>query len=430
MKGSAAGPSSAPLDWTFKAFPALDEAVAFDQVGDRRWNVLAEDVMLPAAILRESALDHNIRWMQRFCELTGVDICPHAKTTMAPQLVQRQLAAGAWGITAATVAQVRVFRRHGINRILLANQLIGRQSIGYILDEIERDPDFDFYCLVDSESSVVALEAALEARKLNRKLQVLIEMGRPGGRTGARTEEAVVSLAERVATSSHLELRGLEAFEGILQTDAIDGERHVRQWLKRLADAAQICRMMGYFTGKPLLTAGGSSYFDVVAEMLSARELRYRFTIVLRSGCYITHDSEFYEQMVTRLLGRSAAALSLGETLRPAIELWAYVLSRPEPGRIVAGLGKRDASFDIALPKPLGWSRPGSTKIGLLGADHRTVRLDDQHAYLEVPLTTPLKVGDLISFGISHPCTTFDRWPVMYLADDELNITGAIRTFF
>jgi D-serine dehydratase len=430
MSGSAARTFAASLDWMFKGFPALDDDVAFDQIRARRWNVLAEDVMLPAAILRESALDHNIRWMQRFCELAGVHICPHAKTTMAPQLVERQLAAGAWGITAATVAQVRVFRRHGISRILLANQLIGRQSIGYILNELERDPEFDFYCLVDSESSVAALEAALDARKLDRKLQVLIEVGRPAGRAGVRTEHAVVSLAERVAGSAHLELRGLEAFEGIVQADVIDGERNVREWLKRLAKAAEICRMMGYFAGRPLLTAGGSSYFDIVADVLSARELRSWFTIVLRSGCYVAHDSEFYDQMVARLLGRSTAALSLGETLRPAIELWAYVLSRPEPGRIVAGLGKRDASFDIALPKPLGWSRPGSAKIRLLGGDHRTVRLDDQHAYLEVPFTSPLKVGDLISFGISHPCTTFDRWPVMYLADDDLNITGAVRTFF
>lgn len=89
-------------------------------------------------------------------------------------------------------------------------------------------------------------------------------------------------------------------------------------------------------------------------------------------------------------------------------------------------------SADLALSTSFKMtaSRPGSPNVRLLAGDHRTVRLDDQHAYLDVPFTTPLKVGDLISFGISHPCTTFDRWPVMYLADDDLNITGAVRTYF
>jgi D-serine dehydratase len=58
------------------------------------------------------------------------------------------------------------------------------------------------------------------------------------------------------------------------------------------------------------------------------------------------------------------------------------------------------------------------------------VRLDDQHAYLDVPPESPLQVGDLIAFGISHPCTTFDRWRALYLVDDALTVTGAVHTFF
>jgi D-serine dehydratase len=418
----------APLNWTFKALPARENEVPFGEIASRNWNVLAGDVMLPAAVLRESALDHNLRWMQRFCELTGVEICPHGKTTMAPELFKRQIAAGAWGMTAATTAQVRVYRQHGINRILFANELIGRQNILYILDELDRDPDFDFYCLVDSDAAVEILEGALAERKSPRRLQVLVELGLPGGRAGVRSEAEIIALAERVAQSSHLALRGVEAFEGIVQSDS-DREDRVRQFLKRLIDVAEICDNMGFFEGRPLLTAGGSSFFDFVAEM-PRDELRSRFTIVLRSGCYVTHDSEFYQGTVEKLLRRSRAAASLGDGLRPAIELWAYVQSRPEPTRIIAGLGKRDASHDVTLPKPLSGVRAGSSKPEALGADYRTVRLDDQHAYLDVPPDSELQVGDMICFGISHPCTTFDRWQAMYVADDDLNVVGAIRTYF
>ena len=421
--------SPASLDWTFKGLPAIEIEVPFDEIASRRWNVLAGDLMMPVAVLRESAIEHNIRWMKRFCELAGVEICPHGKTTMAPQLFRRQLEAGAWGITAATVSQVRIYRQHDIGRILLANQLIGRQSILYILEEIDRDPDFDFYCLVDSDAALDILETALEARRPQRKLQVLVELGWPAGRTGLRTRDQVIALAERVASSRYVALRGVEAFEGILQSDSNKGEGQVRLFVKRLVDAAEVCDNMGLFEGKPLFTAGGSSFFDLVAEM-PIEKLRARFTIILRSGCYVTHDSEFYEGTVARLLARSAAAASLGEGLRPAIELWAHVQSRPEPGRIIAGLGKRDASFDVALPKPLSWNRQGCSRRETLDSEYRTVRLDDQHAYLDVPAESQIQVGDMICFGISHPCMTFDRWQAMYVVDDDLNVIGAMRTFF
>jgi len=63
-------------------------------------------------------------------------------------------------------------------------------------------------------------------------------------------------------------------------------------------------------------------------------------------------------------------------------------------------------------------------------ADHRVVRLDDQHAYLDIPADSPLQPGDMVAFGVSHPCTTFDKWQALYLVDDGLRVTGAIRTFF
>jgi len=427
MKGS---PEEA-LDWTFKALPAGESEIEIEGIAARRWNVLAEDLMLPVAVLRESALENNLNWMKRFCQEAGVEICPHGKTTMAPKLFERQLAAGAWGITAATVAQVRVYRKHGIRRIILANQLIGRQNINYVLTELERDPEFDFYCLVDSREGADLLNAALNGSKSKRNLQVLLEIGIEGGRTGVRKKVEALQIAERIALSPNLRLRGIEAFEGIVQAGpGEEGELRVRQLMEEIAEVAEHCFLNGLFAGKPILTAGGSSYFDIVADVLANSDSASRFTVVLRSGCYVTHDSEFYEEMIKRLLLRTGKIDRSAPALLPAIELWAYVHSRPEPRRVIAGLGKRDASFDIALPRPLGWVRTGSREVGELGPDHRTVRLDDHHAYLDVPPNSPLQVGDLMYFGISHPCTTFDRWPAMYVVDDQRNVIDVVRTYF
>ena len=346
---------------------------------------------------------------------------------MSPDLFDMQFADGAWGLTAATAAHVRIYRRHGVRRIIMANQLVGRQPIAYILGELRGDPDFDFYCLVDSVAAIELLEAAIEREPATPRLQVLLELGMAGGRSGVRSDADAVAIARRVAASSFLVLRGIETFEGIIQGSGPAGEARMQGLVERVAVVADACLQEGLFSGLPILSAGGSSFFDVVAAVLARGA---SFETVLRSGCYLVHDSSFYAELIDRLVERSPAAASLGESLRPALEVWAYVHSRPEPTRLIAGLGKRDTSADVRLPTPLRWSRPGSGSVTPLPSGHAVVRLDDQHAYLDIPDDSPLRVGDMLAFGISHPCTTFDRWPALYLVDDALTVTGAIRTFF
>jgi D-serine dehydratase len=417
------------LDWRFKGIPGQGEPIDRRQIAERGWNVLREDLMLPVAVLRQSAIDHNSGWMRRFTELTGVRIAPHGKTTMSPDLFAIQFADGAWGLTAATAGHVRTYRRHGVSRILLANQLVGKANIAYILDEIAADPAFDFYCLVDSIASVELLVRALAGRSPGRPLQLLVELGLAGGRSGVRDDAEALAIARQVAASPGLALRGIEAFEGIVQAGA-DDETRVHTLLDRMATLAGRCRRDGLFTGIPMLSAGGSAFFDLVASRRSDAMLAGH-EIVLRSGCYLIHDSSFYRDLVARLLARSPEAARLGEGLRPALELWTYVQSRPEPTRLIAAIGKRDTSADAAMPTPIAWARPGRDAAPIaLDSDHVCVRLDDQHAYLDVPAGSPLAVGDLIAFGIAHPCTTFDRWRALYLVDDALTVTGAVRTFF
>lgn len=422
--------AKAPLDWCFKAWPANVPAYMPDTLADLGWSILNEDVMLPVAVLSESAMRHNSAWMRRFTELADVKLAPHGKTTMSPELFDLQFADGAWGMTAATAAQVRIYRAHGINRIILANQLVGRQPTDYVLGELRGDPDFDFYCLVDSVAAIEQLERRMSAYPLAPKVQVLLELGLDGGRGGVRDDDEAMAVALRASVSHHLSLRGIEAFEGILQGGGSEGEARMCGLLQRMVDIAERCRRNGLFSGRPILSAGGSSFFDVAAAVLHQAGERGAYEVILRSGCYLVHDSSFYAELVERLIARSPSAASLGEGLRPALEVWAYVQSRPEPTRAIIGLGKRDTSADVRDPTPVRWARPGEGKPLLLDAGHRTVRLDDHHAYVDVPADSPLQVGDMVAFGVSHPCTTFDRWPALFVVDDALTITGAVRTFF
>jgi D-serine dehydratase len=419
-----------PVDGRCKGIPGHLAPLPLGSIGQRGWNVLAEDLTLPLAVLHADALEHNAAWMKAFLASSGAVVAPHGKTTMSPQLFRRQLDDGAWAITVATIQQLQVARHYGFARIVLANQLIGRQAIAYVLDELARDPAFEFLSLVDSVAHVRMLATAAAAKPPGRPLQVLLEGGMAGGRTGVRDLATALDVAQAVKASPHLALVGVEGFEGLVS--GAGGAAKVESFLDFLVQIARALEADDLFApGRVLLSAGGSGYYDLVTARLRTAGLTRETTILTRSGCYLTHDSGMYGEHFRRLLERSPQLAALGEGPRPAIEVWAYVQSRPEPDRALVTMGKRDVSHDAHLPFPLRWYRPGTTPrapLPLIG--HECTGLNDQHGYLKLPADSPLQVGDMVAFGISHPCLTFDKWQLMMLVDEGYDVVGAIRTFF
>ncbi len=422
------------VDDLVKGVPGGVDPFPLREVGTKGWNVLAEDLPLPVATLKRSALFHNGRWMADFLKLSGAVIAPHGKTTMSPQLFDRQFADGAWAITLATVHQIQVARHFGFDRLVLANQLVGRQAIRYVLDELARDPGFEFYCLVDSVDGVEMLARAASAHPLARPLNVLLEGGTFGGRTGCRDQATALEVARAVAAAAPgLALRGVEGFEGFIHgnTDA-EQDQMVSEFVAFLAGIAGACAREGLFAEGPvLLSAGGSAFYDLVVDGFGRAEIGRETIVLTRSGCYLTHDSALYKDFFARLETRTPAVEQLGEGLKPALELWAYVQSRPESEKAILTLGKRDASFDAGPPVPELWFRPGThERPAPFGEGCTVTELNDQHTHMTVPTESPLMVGDMVAFGVSHPCTTFDKWQYMFIVDDNYRVVSAIRTFF
>lgn len=419
------------LDHRLKGIPGGVAPFPLEAIGAKNWNLLAEDLPLPVAVLKRSALAHNGRWMRDFLARSGAVIAPHGKTTMSPQLFADQMADGAWAITVATAQQLQVCRDFGFSRVVLANQLVGKQAIRYVLDELRRDPGFDFYCLVDSERGVALLAEAARAAPAGRPLQVLLEGGFAGGRTGARDIGTALAVARAVkAASPHLALRGVEGFEGLFAAATpAETEAQVSRFLDFLLEIARQCDREGLFAdGKALLTAGGSAFYDVVARRFREAGLSRPVEIVTRSGCYLTHDSGLYRRAFEELRQRGGAS---GEGLRAAVEVWAYVQSRPEREKVLLTLGKRDIGYDEP-PPVLAWYRPGTAprRPQALPEGHVVTGFNDQHCHMKVPASSPLEVGDMVAFGISHPCLTFDKWQLLPVVDDEYRVIDAVRTFF
>ena len=379
--------------------------------------------MMPVALLREEALRHNIAGMQAFADRSGARLCPHGKTSMSPELLRMQLDAGAWGLTAATAHHVRVYRRLGIGRILLANPLLGRADADYVLGEIAADPGFDFYALVDSAAAADYLAAAARAANCPRPVQLLIETGVEGGRAGVRRADEALALARHIAGASpFLSLRGIETFEGIHQRQA-DARSEAADMIDRAVIAAHDIAREGLFDGPVLVSAGGSAFLDLCVAHLPADLGGLPVERVIRPGCYVTHDHGIYQRLT-----RPGGPAGLPD-LKSALEIWGVVLSLPEPDLAIVGVGKRDASYDIEPPLPLWRHRPGAAGPPEALAAMKVVTLWDQHLSLATA-GTDLAVGDLIGFGISHPCATFDRWTALLLVDEDRRVTGAVTTLF
>ncbi|SAK42141.1 D-serine deaminase [Caballeronia glebae] len=390
-----------------------------------QWSLLEEDVSLPAAVLYSDRIEHNLKWMQAFVGEYGVKLAPHGKTTMAPQLFRRQLDAGAWGITLATAHQVRAAYRGGVHRILMANQLVGKRNMGMIA-ELLTDASFEFFCLVDSADGVDQLGEFFSS--VRKKLNVLIELGVPGGRTGVRDDAQRDAVLAAIARwQGTIELAGIELYEGVLQD-----ETKVRDFLKSAVDVTRKLIGEGKIARKPAILSGaGSAWYDVVADEF-AKANSDAIEVVLRPGCYLTHDVGIYKKAQNEIFARNPIAKKMGQGLKPALQLWAYVQSIPEPDRAIIGLGKRDSAFDAGMPEPAKHYRPGNEAPRDVSPDEgwEIFGLMDQHAYLRIKPGDDVKVGDMIAFDISHPCLTFDKWRQILVVDPKYRVTEVIETFF
>ncbi|MCK9815302.1 amino acid deaminase [Pseudomonas sp. MAFF 302046] len=389
---------------------------------------LLRDVSLPALVLHREALEHNIRWMQAFVSNSGAELAPHGKTSMTPALFHRQLEAGAWGITLATAVQTRAAYAHGVRRVLMANQLVGTPNMALIA-ELLADEHFDFYCMVDHPDNVADLGAFFASRGV--RLKVMIEYGVVGGRCGCRSEQEVLELARAIQAQPALALCGIEGYEGVIHGDqAISGIRAFAASLVRLAVDLQDDGL--FAIDQPIITASGSAWYDLIAESFEAQNAQGRFLSVLRPGSYVAHDHGIYKDAQCCVLDRRS---DLHEGLRPALEVWAHVQSLPEPGLAVIALGKRDVAYDAGLPLPLRRYRVGGDVSADAGAGDdmsacKVTAVMDQHAFLTMAPGVELRVGDIMSFGTSHPCLTFDKWRVGLLVDEHLQVIESLETCF
>lgn len=413
------------VDHRFKALPPDAEGLTVGELAAQRRNLFTGGFTTPVLALSAESVEHNLRLLETYAERHGLAFAPHGKTSMAPQLFDRQLAHGAWGITAALPHQARVYRAHGIARIFLANEVVDPVALRWVAGELDADPDFRFLCYVDSVRGVELMDGALRAAGATRPVDVVVELAAGAtGRTGVRTEAECAAVADAVAGAPTLRLVGVAGYEGTMP--GADGER-VRAWLHRLVALAADFDKAGRFDpaiGEIVVSAGGSEWFDAVADVFAEIPgLSLPVLKLLRSGAYVSHDDGQYRERTpfNRVPEEGA--------LEPAFRLWSQVVSRPTPEQAFTNAGKRDAAHDLHLPEAqvVRDARTGEIRP----ADGLTVTgLSDQHAWVRTEEGADLEVGDWLGMGLSHPCTIFDKWQLIPLVEADGTVVDYIRTFF
>lgn len=363
----------------------------------------------PILVLSDKALAANADTVQRWIDGRGFALMPHGKTTMSPQLWQLQLERGAAGLTLATPWQVRTARAFGATSVQLANTCVAPADLDWLASHLH-DETFTFSCWVDSVETVAAMEAGLDGAALTRPVDVLVELGAAGGRTGARSIDEAVAVARRVSSAPALRLSGIAGYEGSLGHDrSSEALSRVRDYVDALVTLTEL--IAAEVTGPITLSIGGSAYLDLVAEGLEIFAARDDIRCVVRSGASLVHDDGFYHGISP-----------LDDLLAPAMRGYARVVSHPEPGLALLDAGKRDLPYDEGLPRALD-----------LELSHTRIdAMNDQHCYLRAETPLPVAIGDVVTLGLSHPCTAFDKWRVIPVVrdHDSLDVVDLLQTFF
>ncbi|MER6775664.1 MULTISPECIES: amino acid deaminase [unclassified Streptomyces] len=414
-----------PLDHRFKGLPPDAEraGLTVGQLAAEKRDLYSGGFTTPVLTLDAEALEHNLTALGTYAARHGLAFAPHGKTCMAPQLFRRQLDHGAWGITAAVPHQARVYRAFGIQRIFLANELVDPAALRWVAAELAADPGFRFVCYVDSVRGVQLMDRALRGQP--QVVDVVVELGAgEGARTGARTDEDCRAVADAVAESAALRLVGIAGYEA--EVPGADPES-VHAYLRRLTALAVEFDRAGRFAAdlsEIVVSAGGSAWFDAVADVFAELpELSRPVLRLLRSGAYVSHDHGWY----TRLTPFNRVPEEGG--LRPAFRLWTQVVSRPSPTQAFVNAGKRDIAYDLGLPEA-ELVRDALTGEERPAAGVRVVKLSDQHAWLETEAADDVNVGDWVALGMSHPCTIFEKWPLIPVVEADGTVTDYVRTFF
>ncbi|QGY33190.1 alanine racemase [Pantoea cypripedii] len=418
----------------FRGFPPGAEPVASTDIASRNWSPVTGEMALPLLSLDLQTFNDNVDAMMSIVKSHGAKIAPHGKTPMSPVLARQMVDSGAWGTSVADLRQAEVMLAGGLNKILLANQIGGHAAVTRLAGLLRKYPKAELLLFVDTPEFIDALEEQYAQEPSLPPLGLLIEIS--CGRGGVSTEGEFAAMLHRIDSNNdeRLTLQGIAFYEGTcMKEDIHETEENLKKLFERVDKSLFLLKEVFGDQENVIISAGGSSLFDYVIEYFTrAREKYPTIQLLLRSGACFFSDNGNIRARLGRIAGRGKlgkeSSMIIASFFKPTLRLWAEVISRNGESIAICGLGMRDSSIDQGVPIPLALWR-GGNKVADIMDKSQTVKLNDQHAFIDIH-EEEFRVGDVIEFGIRHPCTCIDKHDIIYGLNQNVTVTAAYKTFF
>jgi len=331
----------------------------------------------PALLVDLEVMEANIARMASYFQNQPAKLRPHFKTHKSPVLAQKQIQAGAIGMTCAKLGEAEVLAEAGISSILIANQIVDPLKLSRLAE------------LARQTQVIVAVDQAENLRQISRAvlqagctIGVLIEVDVGMHRCGVPTAEAALSLADLACKLPGLNFLGVMGYEGhtVFEADAAQRKQNAEFAMSALVGTAELIRKAGIEV--EIVSAGSTPTFNQTGAYPGVTEIQ--------AGSYIFMDSKY-------------GAMGLPFTC--ALSLLATVISVPSRDRAIIDAGLKVLSTDNGLPELVA------------PAGVRLVRFSEEHGKLELdPEQAQLQVGQQVELIPSHVCTTVnlhDRYYVL-----------------
>ena len=426
------------IDSAVKGIKDIDK-IKIQDIKKQKWNILKEDVQFPILTIKKSFFNKNILSMHKYVKANKVFLAPHIKTSMSPQIIQQIFNLGCWGFTVANNQQLSVLLKMGIRKIIFANLITNQSNIDNLFQLINQYKDIQIYICVDSIFGINLLKTLSKKLNFNRVIKILIEVGYQNSRSGIRNIKSLNKILDSLRILPvNFKISGILFYEGASAVNNYSiSLKRVEKCIKLAFNCLNFLISNNIINNKEcIISGGGSEYFDLVVDSFKKNKKNKNFKFVIRPGSYIAYGHGYYLSSLNKINDRKKIIIknkkiNATDLFQPSLELWAHVISQQDSGKAILNFGKRDVSFDLGYPIPLLVYRNGKI-LHKSPYDKNIVvyKLNDQHAFIKFSKNYNIEVGDLVKFGVSHPCITIDKWKIFYMINDNNTIVEAFKTFF
>ncbi len=425
------------INLKIKGIPFL-KSKSVKKIKLEKLNIIKENIQFPILSIDKLQLIKNIRIMKNFAVKNNLSLAPHCKTFMSPQLINNHLKK-TWGLTISNNQQLSTIINLNVKNIIYGNLIVNEANLIQYLDIVKKYRKLTniYYC-IDSLFGLNLLIKVVTKKKYKFKIRILIELGTKNGRCGIRNfksfKKIVISLNN---IPKNILVSGLFFYEGAIKNSSLSKvSKKIMDLLQFTFRCHEELVYQNLYKEKiKLISGGGSEYFDLVTKYFNKFNTKNDTKLILRPGSFIAYGHGYYEKKINNLKKRNIIKSVSDKNkffFKPSLLLWSHVLSINDNGIAIVNFGKRDVSFDLGNPIPINVYRNNKiyrnneTKPNNLNV----FKLNDQHAFLKYNNKIRLNIGDLISFGISHPCITLDKWKYVFLINSKFDVIDVYQTFF